>query len=367
MIDFAARTKVRIATLAACIAFAVAFCPAYSLAQNAPPAPQQPAPREENPSNQETPQTDPPPATAPDEPAAPTTTAPAEPLPDAQRVLDDAIQAVGGKTAIEAVKSITMKATLATDRGEVHLELFSAKPDKALVLRHDSHGETSLGSNGAIGWLKPAQGELQILDEMQSDHVQRQSNVYRVLLNIRDDYRDFQTVDHSTFDGVDVHKIKMIDHRGKLQFAIFEVESKLIKALLIPEDTPEGERIVIVRFADWKKHGDILGFTKATIENEKVSVLTIKEVEFNTVDPAVFEPSNEVKALAAEKAANIAVPATQPVTPPQSAPDDSEEDPDVDEDEEDVDDETDDDEKDEDEGGEEPEEDEDDGDEDPER
>ena len=299
-------------------------------------------------------------ATTQPEPVVPPASAPAArsaaDLPDAQSILDNAIEAVGGKAAIEAIKSIAIKATLSTDRGEVQLDLFSAEPDKALVLRHDLHGETQLGSDGTIGWLKPAQGELQILDDMQSDHVQRQSNVYRVLLKVRDDYRDFQTVDRAKFDGADVHKVKMIDHRGKVQFALFDVDSKLIRALLIPEDTPEGERIVTVRFDGWKKHGDILGFTKATIENEKTSVLHLKEVEFNAVDPKVFDPPAEVKALAAEKAATATANTTLPATQPQTSPEDSDDEEGVGEDEEDEDPEG---EEPEDEGDDEPEEDDD--------
>jgi hypothetical protein len=275
--------------------------------------------------------------------AAPAT---ATSLVDAQQVIDQAIEAVGGKAAIDAIESIAIKASLATDRGHVQLELFSAEPDKAFVRRNDVRGETTLGSDGKLGWLKPAGSDYQLLDEMQSDHVQRQSNVYRVLLHIREDYRDFQTVDRPRFDDVEVHKIKMIDHRGKVQFALFDVETRLIKALLIPEDTPEGERIVTVRFQEWKKHGDILGFTKATIENESVSVLTIQQVEFNAVDPQIFEPPDQVKTLREQQSSITTVPSTQPQTSPDEPEegdaedeatddqDDSEEEPDADPDEE---------------------------------
>ena len=145
-----------------------------------------------------------------------------------------------------------------------------------------------------------------------------------MVLNMEDDNKDLQTVDRAQFDGEDCYKLKMINEEGSEQFAFFSVDKKLIRAMQVNQEGPMGPASTTVKFEDWKTKDGLNLFNKLNIEQGGMEMtLTFDEVEFNKVDPAVFELPDDVKTLLQKNQAGPE--ATQPgagpaATKPASKP-----------------------------------------------
>lgn len=248
-------------------------------------------------------------------------TAPPKDLPPAKEIIDASIKAMGGKEAFEAIESTSIKATMTgSPMGDVNMTMVSAKPGRFLVTQSmPAMGETSIGCDGTVGWMNsPMMGGYQLLDEQQTKEMQQQSNMFRLVLKMEEDYPDHETVDKTEFNGQDCYKIKLVNPEGKEGFAFFSVDKKLIQGMEVKEETPMGAVNVSITFDQWKEIGDVKVFTKMNIEQMGMAMaMTFNEVDFNKADPAAFELPEEVKELVKKR---DAPPETQPETQPATQP-----------------------------------------------
>jgi hypothetical protein len=117
---------------------------------------------------------------------------PAEPLPSADLIIDKYIQAIGGKAAIEKIKtrytktlfqrsklvnSGTPKAAV-INRGEtLTIETFLKMPDKFLTIITSPEEVISQGYNGSNGWIKTPQ-EQRALTAAEVERLKRQADLF---------------------------------------------------------------------------------------------------------------------------------------------------------------------------------------------
>ncbi|MBI3478690.1 MAG: hypothetical protein HY010_23425 [Acidobacteria bacterium] len=77
-----------------------------------------------------------------------------KPLPTAEQVLARFVQAVGGTTAHDSIKTSFSKGTLVDwDGDRIHVEKYSKLPDKELMIEHKSV-ELRQGYDGKVRWVK---------------------------------------------------------------------------------------------------------------------------------------------------------------------------------------------------------------------
>ncbi|MDQ6788104.1 MAG: c-type cytochrome [Acidobacteriota bacterium] len=118
---------------------------------------------------------------------------PAEPLPSAEQIFDKYIQAIGGKAAIENIKTRHAKVLLLRpklvnsgtpkaaiiNRGETWtIETYQKFPDKYLSVITSPQGIVSQGYNGASGWVKTAQGQWREMNAAEIERVKREADLY---------------------------------------------------------------------------------------------------------------------------------------------------------------------------------------------
>ncbi|HEV7375138.1 MAG TPA: c-type cytochrome [Pyrinomonadaceae bacterium] len=85
----------------------------------------------------------------------------AEALPTVDQVLDKYIQAMGGRAAIEKLKSRVMKGSqVMADGTAIPVETYQAAPDKVVsILTTPKQGVMMSGYNGHVGWVKNQRGQ----------------------------------------------------------------------------------------------------------------------------------------------------------------------------------------------------------------
>ena len=250
----------------------------------------------------------------------------AKDLPKAEEIVKAALEAMGGKKAFDDIKSTSIKATMSTPMGDMTLDMKSAVPARFLLLQSfPGMGEMSIGSDGKVGWMNnPMAGGLQLLEGEQLEQMRKQSNMYLIVFNLQEDFKELETVDRIQFNGQDCYKVKMTpkEEGRPTQFGFFSSDSKLMQGMEITQDGPMGQQMTsTISFAEWKPIEKLHLFTKMNIEQAGMQVgMTFTEVEFNKVDPAAFEPPAEVKELLSKKAGESPATQTAPSSGPASRP-----------------------------------------------
>lgn len=260
----------------------------------------------------------PPPATAPAE------VAPPKDLPKAIDLVNASMAALGGKDKFDAIETMAIIGQMSSPMGDIKMDMKSSKAGSFILNQSMAGmGETAMGSDGTVGWLHNPMSGYELLNEEQAKQVKRQSNMYRMLFNIPEEFKTIETVDKTDFAGTDCYKVRMTprDETNPEQMGFFGVEDKILHGFEIKQDAgPAGEMIVTVQFLDWKTINDVKVFNKMSIDQMGMTMdMVFTEVEFNKVDPAVFALPEEVKKLVAEKS-SPAVPPTAPPRAPTTAP-----------------------------------------------
>jgi hypothetical protein len=247
---------------------------------------------------------------APDAPAAPTT--PAADLPSVEEVLEKALDAMGGRKALEAIESTSMTGSMSTPMGDMQLVMKSAKGNRFLIKQTMAGmGDITMGSDGEVGWMNhPMMGGASLLEAEQVEEMRGQAHMYGMVMRLEEDYVTKEVVDKTDFRGAECYKVHVIDEDKQEEDIYFNAESGFIAGFESSQDQGMGPQQIVIGFEDWKEFGDIKGFTKMVIEQMGMTMeMTITEVELNNVDPSAFDLPDDVKALVAGEGD---APASQP-------------------------------------------------------
>ena len=259
-----------------------------------------------------------PPTTSADEDETPPPIADAlDPLPAADKILEDYVKAIGGEEAFKKHTSRKMTGQFTGGGMAAALTLQSMAPDKMLfTLEPPGVGQIRQGYDGQVGWLiHPMAGPV-IAQGKDLEDIRRQADFYGDL-NLRSRYATFESHDRREFAGRDVYAVRAIDDEGKETFYFFDVESGLLRGEETTRDAPGMGPLTLTKRHE--EYGEFDGLkipvrTVASMMGQEQTI-SIDHVEFDTVDPAVFELPAEIKAkLPAEdeEAEGGEAPATQP-------------------------------------------------------
>lgn len=234
---------------------------------------------------------------APPAPAAP---AKAEPLPPAQSLIDRHIEAVGGRKAIQALNSVNIKGSITIPANGMTgtIEVFAARPNKTLAKTTLAGiGEISEGFDGTVAWSKsPMTGPMLATgDELAQKAFDAN---FDGALGIASRYEAIKTIDRTTFEGRPVYKVALTRKGGGDDIDFYDVETGLKAGSTIERKNPMGTISVTTTLSDYKKFGALLHPTvmKQAMTGVQI-VTTFTSIEYNTVDPSVFELPAEIKAL----------------------------------------------------------------------
>jgi hypothetical protein len=235
-------------------------------------------------------------ATAPATPPAPKT----DTLPSAKSILDRHVEAIGGRAALKAVSSIHVKGSLSVPSNGMTgtIEVFAARPNKEVAkMNIGGIGESVEGFDGTVAWsTSPMTGPMLATGE---ELEQKKTDAeFDEDLDVASRYVSLETVEKTEFEGRPVYKVAMTRKDGGVDIGYFDVETGLKAGATVDRKNPMGTITMTTAISGYKKFGDVLQPTvsKMTVSGVQL-IATFTSIEYNSVDPSVFELPAEIKAL----------------------------------------------------------------------
>lgn len=244
---------------------------------------------------------------------APAKATPAEAaaLPDGRALVDRHIKEVGGREAILSHKSMHVKGTLAIPSSGITgpIEIFgAANPDRVTVKTTvPGIGEIMEGYDGSHGWiLSPMTGPmLKVGKELQQTKFD--ADFYSELRDPKK-YISVKTVEKTACpeatpaakpaEGRQCYKVALSRVDGVEDIDFYDAGTGLRAGGINTRESSMGTITLTSAIGGYKKFGNIL---VATTQSQKVmgveQTITLSSIEYDKVDPAVFAPPAEIKAL----------------------------------------------------------------------
>ena len=221
-------------------------------------------------------------------------------LPSARSVLDRHVEAIGGRAAVLSHSSTYARGTLAMPAAGVSgtLEVFAAKPDKTLLkISLGGVGEVVEGFNGTHGWsVSPMTGPM-LLEGRQLEE-KRFDAEYNSELRDESQYASIETIDETEFDGRPCYKLRLVRKSGGEDFEFYDVKTGLKAGGISTRETAMGKVTATAVETDYRRFGKLLHPTTVRSQvGAMQQVITIAQIEYDTVSPSVFDMPEEIKAL----------------------------------------------------------------------
>jgi hypothetical protein len=166
----------------------------------------------------------------------------AEPLPTADQVFDKYAQALGGKGAVDKIKTRTTKITLlrpklvnagtATaailNRAETWtIETFHKAPDKYLSVITTPDGVVYQGFNGTVGWTKTPRGQRE-MNAVELAYVKRQADLYSDL-KLKDQYSRISVIGKEQLGELETYVLEARSLENKIERLYFDVKTGFLR------------------------------------------------------------------------------------------------------------------------------------------
>lgn len=224
-----------------------------------------------------------------------------EALPPARTIVDRHVAAIGGREAVLAHSSMRVAGSVSYPGNGISgkFEAFAAKPDKALVKMDIAGiGEALEGFDGTVGWsLSPMTGPM-LAQGKELEQKKFDAHFYGELRE-PERYKSITTIEKTTWDGHPAWKVRLERHDGSEEFEYYHVESGLRTGREFTRESMMGALKVQQTSTDYRKFGDLMvAATSRLVAMNVEQVITISSVEYDKVDPAVFELPAAIKALA---------------------------------------------------------------------
>lgn len=247
-------------------------------------------------------------ATSP-EPNADADAPPAEaPLPAASDVLAKSIEAMGGKAAIEAVKSsYTESKTEIKAQGLSLVTRIWSKGDNFYVESDmPGVGLSQVWKKGDDIWAKDPINGLRKLEGKEADQA-RWSSDPMLAANWNKYFDDAQTVGRSKDGDRELVEVKLSKAGGDELVLLFDAETSMPAGQSFKQETPMGAMAIRITLADYREvAGVMVPFRSVTDMQLMSAIQTTEKYEVNVeVDDAKFEPplpGNPPKAKTPSKA-----------------------------------------------------------------
>ena len=234
---------------------------------------------------------------------APAAKAPARPaaaeLPDARTIVDRHIKAIGGRAAILAHTSMHATGTLTMPTNGISgpVDIYGAAPARVLVRTTVAGiGEIVDAYDGKVGWsINPMTGP-SLKTGKELEQTKLDADFYSEL---RDPKKyTMKTIEKTLFDGRDCYKVSVKRPDGSEDFDFYDVATGLRAGSINTRETQMGVMTITNVESGYKKFGPL---TQATVLTQKMmgveQKITIETVEYDKVEPTVFEPPASIKAL----------------------------------------------------------------------
>lgn len=223
----------------------------------------------------------------------------AQSLPTPKELMEKHNAAAGGRAALEKHSSIHMIATMnmAAMGMQAAMEVYKAKPNKFVQkITIPQMGDVMQGFDGKVAWASNPMGGAQLLDGALADNMKSNAD-FLSSLQYDSVYTKAETVELTDFEGRKCYKVHLV-REGRDGFEYFDQATGLIAGVSGTTVTPQGNIESTTVMHEWM---DVDGVKFPKVVEQRTpngpATITFSAIEFDKVDPAVFELPAAVKAL----------------------------------------------------------------------
>jgi outer membrane lipoprotein-sorting protein len=153
---------------------------------------------------------------------------PADAKANVDTILDQFVQALGGRAALERVTTRVMTGTLVAQGGmKAPLEVYEKAPNKTLTIFRAPHGTNQMGFDGAIGWTKTPELGLREETGEPLDLRKSEAEFYKEL-KLRDHYSKLTLLGMAHLDNREAYVIEAAPLRGQPEKLYFDRQTGLL-------------------------------------------------------------------------------------------------------------------------------------------
>ncbi len=228
-----------------------------------------------------------------------------DPLPKAETVLDQYVEATGGKPAYEKLKNRMSKGKFELDGANLKgaIVAYQAAPNKmSATVDFKDIGKIVEGSDGDIAWeINPITGDRIVEGEEKADKLLH--GTFNGELRWKEMYEKAECTGVEDVAGKPAYKVVLTPKQGKPVTEFYDKASHLQVKSLMTTTGPMGEIPVEAFPGDYKKVDGILIPHKVT---QKVAVqtivITMDEIKHNVdLPPDTFKVPDAIKAMVEKK------------------------------------------------------------------
>jgi len=222
-------------------------------------------------------------------------------LPSAESLAARYITAIGGREAVLRHTSTRVVGTVAVPSSGVtgSFEVFAAKPDKMfLKITLGGMGESLEGFDGRVAWTTSAWTGPMVVTGKEYEQKKFDADYYAEIRHA-ERYKSMKTLEKTTWEGRPSYKVSLIRHDGSEETEYYDVETGFKTGKVVTQEMMMMGAVPMTNVAsDYRKFGDLMhAATVKQIAMGAQIIMTITSVEYDKVDPAVFELPTAIKAL----------------------------------------------------------------------
>ena len=178
-------------------------------------------------------------------------------LPNADKIIEKYLQAMGGADGVARISTRLQKGTLTVGTAQFPVEILTKKPANRVTTVRFPNGDSVTGFNAQVGWLStPGRG----VHEMSSAEVDAsQMDAYpQVAMDLRQIFRELRVQQQEKVDGRPSYVVLGIRENHPPVQLYFDQESWLLIRLLRYVDTPLGLNPAQIDYADYRQEGGVM-------------------------------------------------------------------------------------------------------------
>jgi hypothetical protein len=237
-----------------------------------------------------------------------------QPVPDLtsqttpEVIISKAVQAIGGRRALENIKSFTLHGVMLTqdDRPVVEIDLSTSVGGKVLgILTFIGVGQSRFGSDGTTAWEQNLDAKQEplwtIIEQKALSQKIQQINWLEWFTMLPAKISNIEYIGEEEFDGETCVKL-LLKEEDKEEIAFFSISTHRPRGRRKIENTPNGEVIIDVYFRNWQRVEDLLLFhtvvfdqngSEVSFKMDRISVESIPDSMFTLPEyiSTIPEPS----------------------------------------------------------------------------
>ena len=224
----------------------------------------------------------------------------AQELPAADKLIEDYVEAIGGREAHLAPSSMRQSGSVSISGLGIQgtFEILTATPNRfRMAISLPGLGEILTGYDGEIGWTaNPLIGST--IMEGEELATARDNANWRAMLRDSDLIPVRETVAAATYGDQSCWKVRLQWASGRESFDCYSQETGLLVASEETQVSPMGTIQATMLYFDYRDvEGMLLPGRMSQSSAGQTLEIVLGSVEINTVDPAALEPPPAVRAL----------------------------------------------------------------------